>query len=557
MSSIQIFYIHFIPYVLCCKIRMYSAGLNRPTGGGEAELLGNLSLVGVKGVFCAILSDRELTLERSDGKGLRLSLAAVNRTRHLTIPLLPNGLVPLGAISILLGITTISFPYALMPILLGFLAISLNIFSRHSIISIDTNSGDRHLIAGSEGSLLRLATMISRLIHGSTMKEARIGLENLEKEMPLFPSFIHAGGHFINHDKNLLTYNDKLSGFQSDSGIDTIQKSTSPNLQGLKLDTHQINDESIFTQDIQKTDINQKKSAYESAWNTPPPPWYKEKEKISEDNSNLYIDSKKTETRMDSVLSEAAGQLDMFGGGLDMFEEGGLFDQEVNEYDENSISCENTYDSGQSKISLNQISSSQMMKQAYETYGHPISNYQKSSNLPQPTEIAVREECKTSIVKEARAKQEIRNNDNELNYSYESTNLDSYPSLKKAFKGNNKNISLKNKSTSISSVLMNKLLRPSNVPIKNKNINKSKDNRFQTSQFLRLRSDQDHQSNINSRALRSKKNNENSDAMKVINSIVTRVSDDIPSRREFSFKQMKKTSSGVEVNKLPGIRKLG
>ena len=198
-----------------------------------------------------------------------------------------------------------------------------------------------------------------------------------------------------------------------------------------------------------------------------------------------------------------------------------------------------------------------MMKQAYETYGHPISNYQKSSNLPQPTEIAVREECKTSIVKEARAKQEIRNNDNELNYSYESTNLDSYPSLKKAFKGNNKNISLKNKSTSISSVLMNKLLRPSNVPIKNKNINNSKDNRFQTSQFLRLRSDQDHQSNINSRALRSKKNNENSDAMQVINSIVTRVSDDIPSRRKFSFKQMKKTSSGVEVNKLPGIRKLG
>ena len=112
---------------------MYSAGLNRPTGGGETELLGNLSLVGVKGAFCAILSDRELTLERSDGKGLRLSLAAVNRTRHLTIPLLPNGLVPLGVISILLGITTISFPYGLVPILLGFLAISLN----RAIISAD------------------------------------------------------------------------------------------------------------------------------------------------------------------------------------------------------------------------------------------------------------------------------------------------------------------------------------------------------------------------------------------------------------------------------------
>ena len=536
---------------------MYSAGLNRPTGGGETELLGNLSLVGVKGAFCAILSDRELTLERSDGKGLRLSLAAVNRTRHLTIPLLPNGLVPLGVISILLGITTISFPYGLVPILLGFLAISLNIFSRHSIISIDTNSGDRHLIAGSEGSLLRLATMISRLIHGSTMKEARVGLENLEKEMPLFPSFTYAGGQFTNHDKNLLTYNDKLSESSLNVGIDTIKNSKVSNFQDLKYDTNQFIDESILTQNIQKTEIIPKKSAYESAWNTPPPPWYKEKEKVSEDNLNLCPDSKKNETRMDSVLSEAAGHLDMFGGGLDMFEEGGLFDQEVNEYDENHISIKDTFDSEQSKISSNQISSSQMMKQAYETYGHPVSNYKESSYLPQPTEIAVREECKTSIVKEARAKQEIRNDDNELNYSYESTNLDSYPSLKRAFKGNNKNISLKNKSLSISSVLMNKLLRPSNIPSKNKNINQSKDNRFQTSQFLRLRSDQDHQSNIQSRTVRIKKDNENSDAMQVINSIVTRVSEDKPSRRQLSFKQMRKTSSRVEGNKLPGIRKLG
>ena len=200
-------YIHFIPYELVCHNWMYSAGLNSPTGEGKTELLGNLSLVGVKGAFCAILSDRELTLERSDGKGLRLSLAAVNRTRHLTIPLLPNGLVPLGIISIILGLTTISFPYGLIPISLGFLAISLNIFSRYPIISIDTNSGDRHLIAGSESSLLRLATMISRLIHGSSMDEARIGLENLEKEMPIFPAFAHAGGVFTQHSSKLLMNN--------------------------------------------------------------------------------------------------------------------------------------------------------------------------------------------------------------------------------------------------------------------------------------------------------------------------------------------------------------
>ena len=38
-----------------------------------------------------------------------------------------------------------------------------------------------------------------------------------------------------------------------------------------------------------------KKSAYESAWNTPPPPWYKEKEKISEDNDLFHKLSQKLE----------------------------------------------------------------------------------------------------------------------------------------------------------------------------------------------------------------------------------------------------------------------
>ncbi len=551
-------YIHFIPYELVCANWMYSAGLNSPTGEGETELLGNLSLVGVKGSFCAILSDRELTLERSDGKGLRLSLAAVNRTRHLTIPFLPNGLVPLGIISIILGLSTISFPYGLIPITLGFLAISLNIFSRYPIISIDTNSGDRHLIAGSEGSLLRLATMISRLIHGSSMNEARVGLENLEKEMPIFPAFTHAGGNFTKHSNKLLMNNNALPEQSTDIRKNTIQKSLSFDQMNENLDAEEVNFKSTSVVDALLDEKISPKSAYESAWNTPPPPWYKEKQRISENNENLNLSIEKKENRMDSVLSEAAGQLEMFGEGLDMFGQGGLFDQSIDSHNDDIFPTKDIENKHNIENNPIQISSSQMMKKAYETYGSPEFEYQRTYELPRPNEEAVREECKSGIVQEARAKQEIRGRNKELQYSYESTNLDSYPSLKKyANKGNNQFFTIKNNPNSISSSLLNRLFRPSAISVKKTQPHIHSDNRFQTSQHLRLRSDQEHQSSTVFRSRRTNKKNENDDAMKIIDSIVSRVSNDEKIEKRLSFKNMRKTTNSSENNILTGIRKLG
>ncbi|MBK64866.1 MAG: hypothetical protein CMB47_05025 [Euryarchaeota archaeon] len=537
---------------------MYSAGLNSPTGEGETELLGNLSLVGVKGSFCAILSDRELTLERSDGKGLRLSLAAVNRTRHLTIPLLPNGLVPIGIIAIILGLSTISFPYGLIPISLGFLAISFNIFSRYPIISIDTNSGDRHLIAGSEGSLLRLATMISRLIHGSSMVEARIGLENLEKEMPIFPAFTHAGGNFTKHSNKLLMNNNKIPEFSSDIRENTIQKSYSLNNTDENLEREEVNFNGIPVDDTLSDEKISPKSAYESAWNTPPPPWYKEKQRTHENNEDLTLSIDKNENRMDSVLSEAAGQLEMFGEGLDMFGQGGLFDQSLDSHNGDTFPTKDIENKHNVENKPIQISSSQMMKKAYETYGSPDFEYERSYELPRPNEEAVREECKTGIVQEARAKQEIKGRNRELQYSYESTNLDSYPSLKKyANQGNNHFFTIKNNPNSISSSLLNRLFRPSSISFKKTQSDSPSDNRFQTSQHLRLRSDQEHQSSTISRSRRRNKNIENDDAMKIIDMIVSGVSNDEKNQRRLNFKNMRKTTNSSENNKLLGIRKLG
>ena len=53
------------------------------------------------------------------------------------------------------------------------------------------------------------------------------------------------------------------------------------------------------------------------------------------------------------------------------------------------------------------------------------------------------------------------------------------------------------------------------------------------------------------------KKNENDDAMKIIDSIVSRVSNDEKIEKRLSFKNMRKTTNSSENNILPGIRKLG
>ena len=142
---------------------MYLAGPKGPTEKRNAELFGELYLVGARGKCCAILTERQLTIERFDGKGLRMDLAAIDRMRHLKVPMLPSGTYLLGAIAIYLGFTTVMGPLSWISIGVGTTAILSNFISRYSILAIETGSGGRHLISGSEGNLLKLCLMVDRV----------------------------------------------------------------------------------------------------------------------------------------------------------------------------------------------------------------------------------------------------------------------------------------------------------------------------------------------------------------------------------------------------------
>ena len=89
--------------------------------------------------------------------------------------------------------------------------------------------------------------------------------------------------------------------------------------------------------------------------------------------------------------------------------------------------------------------------------------------------------------------------------------------------------------------------------------------RFQTSQHMRLRSDQDHQAEVGTRIRTMRRATESSTARDKLDSIVSNLSsgeEDSPRLLEapadsLRFSQLRPTSSEEDPHPLPGLRRLG
>ena len=540
---------------------MHSAGPKGPTEKRSAELIGGLYLVGAKGKCCAVITERQLTIERIDGKGVRLDLAAIERMRHLKVPMLPSGTILLGVISLYLGITTIVAPISFLAMGLGASVIVANIVSRYAILAIETGSGDRHLVSGSEANLLKLCLMVDRIRHGSGIEEALVGLENLETELPTFPAIRDATGKMGPKDSMFLpepsaeTIGNEVG---SIVGAEELQKaegefSVSGQLLGRSDNVSRENDVP-WTVDIEAQLGESKQNAYERAWGgREAPSWYKEKEVNSTE-----------ESRIESAFSDATE-------GLDMFAPGGLFDSGGQvENDEGSMEAFGSFGTDNYEVSPDKFqSSSQMIKRAHEEFGAPIAPYSKPL-LPPPTEEAVREECRAGVVKQAIARQELRSQ--KIGESaIQKANLEDYPALNKlaSTMGGSGIPNSKLAKRSFGTGWIGRLLSPgSSFSSPQRDFSRPKQKieteRFQTSQHMRLRSDQDHQAEVGSR-IRSMGRSEISTARDKLDSIVRSVSngyEEAPMmlespRQELKFKQLRPTSSKEDPHPLPGLRRLG
>ena len=541
------------------------AGPMGPTEKRRSELVGGLYLVGARGKFCALITERQLTIERFDGKGVRLDLSAIDRMRHLKIPMLPSGSILLGLIAIYLGITTIVAPISWLAVGIGASIILANVVSRYSILAIETGSGDRHLISGNESNLLKLCLIVDRVRHGSPIEEALLGLENLESEVPVFPSIRDANGQLGQKSEvSLPEYfpqmnlaQERKEGLQAETGFGMEGKSDFfgfPSVGGFS--EHQEVGESEVKEAINShgPSSSTKQNAYERAWGvTEAPNWYQEKE-----------EAKISDNRIDTAFSDAAKDLDMFAPG-------GLFDSEPST---ESVGNEmGLFDFDRDEVPVEEVdklqSSAQMIKRAHEEFGAPSEPYSRAL-LPPPTDEAVREECRAGVVRQARARQELRSRrSSEL--GIQTTNLEDYPALNKlASTMSGAGAAKSTRRIGTSGGWLSRLLSPSSSldgrESGKRTSSEIETERFQTSQHMRLRSDQDHQSELTSRirALRNT-NIGSSTAKDKLDSIVRNLSGERNENRfivdgpndSLKFSQLKPTSSREDPNPLPGLRRLG
>ena len=541
------------------------AGPMGPTEKRRSELVGGLYLVGARGKFCALITERQLTIERFDGKGVRLDLSAIDRMRHLKIPMLPSGSILLGLIAIYLGITTIVAPISWLAVGTGASIILANVVSRYSILAIETGSGDRHLISGNESSLLKLCLIVDRVRHGSPIEEALLGLENLESEVPVFPSISDASGQLGQQSRvSLPEYFPQMSlaqerkeDLQPETGFVMDEKSDSlgfPSIGGFS-EPGEVGEYEIREAiDTHGPGSSTKQNAYERAWGvTEAPNWYQEKE-----------EAKISDNRINTAFSDAAKDLDMFAPG-------GLFDSEAStETVGNEMGL---FDFDRDVVAVEEVdkpqSSAQMIKRAHEEFGAPSEPY-SGGLLPPPTDEAVREECRAGVVRQARARQELRNQ----RYSelgIQATNLEDYPALNKlasTMSGTGAAKSIRRRGAS--GGWLARLLSPSSSLDRRESSNRTSSEieteRFQTSQHVRLRSDQDHQSELTSRIRTLRNTNIGSSTAKdKLDSIVRNLSGERNENRfivdgpndSLKFSQLKPTSSRDDPNPLPGLRRLG
>lgn len=546
-------------------VRMGLAGPMGPTEKRRSELVGGLYLVGARGKFCALITERQLTIERFDGKGVRLDLSAIDRMRHLKIPMLPSGSILLGLIAIYLGITTIVAPISWLAVGTGASIILANLVSRYSILAIETGSGDRHLISGSESNLLKLCLIVDRVRHGSPIEEALLGLENLESEVPVFPSISDASGQLGQQSRaSLPEYFPQMSlaqerkeDLQPETGFVTDEKSDSfgfPSIGGFS-EPGEVGEYEIREAiDTHGPGSSTKQNAYERAWGvTEAPNWYQEKE-----------EAKISDNRINTAFSDAAKDLDMFAPG-------GLFDSEAStETVGNEMGL---FDFDRDVVAVEEVdkpqSSAQMIKRAHEEFGAPSEPY-SGALLPPPTDEAVREECRAGVVRQARARQELRNQ----RYSelgIQATNLEDYPALNKlasTMSGTGAAKSIRRRGAS--GGWLARLLSPSSSldgrESSSRTSSEIETERFQTSQHVRLRSDQDHQSELTSRIRTLRNTNIGSSTAKdKLDSIVRNLSGERNENRfivdgpndSLKFSQLKPTSSREDPNPLPGLRRLG
>ena len=574
---------------------MHTFGRNARPDEGESATFGNLSLVGVRGKFRIEITQRQLVLSNDVRKGIKLDLASISRTRSIDIPTIPGGIIIWGSAACYLGATILIPPLGYAVSLLGGLSVLSHFIFKTPALVIETNIGDRHIIQSrlnDQEVLLKVHMMIEKVSNGQSVRDAKNILEREfrhENKANVIPKAL----------LNAPSVNDLVPDVNADSQLGgsfaSIPESRfKNNFEGNNIqlfDNHDSLIEDEFSTpiipDIGYNEVTQKPSAYQQTWGRNEPEWYNEKKPASLLESSLEDITETMET-------------DIFGFG---FEAGGIFDSEpakssfnepVNYSSPEKTIAPEQYISNhhQDKENINSIfgseysteetsekrsmSSAEMIRVANGLNRSPMNNYSRS--LPAPTDEAVRNECRPGLVKRAKAQQSLNRKAEIIASLPAPTDLGEYPGLSRIANsyGDGK-VSLRKqpikKKNTLS--LIERLLVPRHRNYERRELDYSSEYgdpdgieasegaRFQSKQHLRIRSDQEHQADINNR-LRRINTTEPSSAKDALEKVVNRVSrgeehspTELNSEQPLlRFNQMRRTSNSNDKGHLKGIKRL-
>ena len=163
---------------------MQSIGhVNSPTSGENLEVLGSLTLDGTAGKVLAVLDERMLSFETKAGHITSIRLSEILHTHHHNSRLAPFWVAFLGVIFVWFGYRIIDpLNFRLGAMALGGLFISTWILTGRPTLTIETKDNVCFAIMGNDARLMRMNHLVQRINQGMTLKEARDGLELLERD---------------------------------------------------------------------------------------------------------------------------------------------------------------------------------------------------------------------------------------------------------------------------------------------------------------------------------------------------------------------------------------
>ncbi len=574
---------------------MYSAGRNARLDEGDSELFDNLNLVGISGRFCGILTERQLTFEDYSGYGIRINLSNISTLRNINLAKLPNSFLTIGTVGVWVGATIITPPIGWAVAATGALSVFGYLKLKNPVLSIETNAGDKYLVTGTQSELLRLCMMVDRVMHGCTIEEAKAGLQQLEEERERLlaqnqpKALLNAPDTIDNSESNIIeaepvpmiSHSNRLT-----SSIPTASVAAQPSFsqpvsqEGGIFASLDALDPTPATATNYPTASTDSRSAYERAWGREEPPeWYHEKDPSQED-------------RLDEAFSDAMGS---------MFGEGGLFGVNSPASNPNPTNYENSepsmdfslfddapatpapattgittpasYSPPTTPNSDRPVSSSQMIRSAQSRHGQSEANSSPTWSLPSPTQNAVREECKPGLVKTAKARSAWHTENQSQALSIPNTNPENFeeefPAVSKLANSMTNGRVRSSAGKPRKQNWIASLLSPPQPRRQYADVYGDEDGeaytgeaRFRSSQLLRLRSDQDHQADVASRAREMTSTNGPSSARDALDNVVARVasgeereSTNKSVSEQLRFSQLRPTTQKGDT-RLPGIRQL-